>query len=114
MLQFESVRLEVPENANIIFGQSHFIKTVEDLYEALIGSGPHVQFGVAFSEASGPCLVRVDGNDEDSKQAATRNVLAVGAGHCFLIVLKGGFPIHVLHRIQSAPEVCTIFCATAN
>ena len=114
MLQFESVRLEIPEDVNLIFGQSHFIKTVEDLYEALIGGGSHLQFGIAFSEASGPCLVRADGNDEGLQQLAIRNILAIGAGHSFLIALKGGFPIHVLHRIQSVPEVCSIFCATAN
>ncbi len=114
MLQFESVRLEIPPDANVILGQSHFIKTVEDLYEALAGSGPHLQFGIAFSEASGDCLVRMDGNDDALKDAAVRNVLALGSGHCFLIVMKGGFPIHVLDRVKSAPEVCTIFCATAN
>ncbi len=114
MLQFEAVRLEVPENANIILGQSHFIKTVEDLYEAMIGAGPHLKFGIAFSEASGPCLVRADGNDEALRQTAIRNVTAVGAGHCFNVVMQGGFPINVLHRIHDIPEVCSIFCATAN
>jgi adenosine/AMP kinase len=114
MLQFESVRIEIPADANIILGQSHFIKTVEDLYEALAGSGPHLHFGIAFSEASGDCLVRMDGNEEELKAVAVRNVLALGCGHSFLIVMKGGFPIHVLDRVKAAPEVCTIFCATAN
>ncbi len=114
MLQFESVRLEVPAEANIILGQSHFIKTVEDLYETLAGSGPHLHFGIAFCEASGDRLIRMDGNDEELKAAAVRNAQALGSGHCFLIVMTGGFPIHVLDRIKTAPEVCTIFCATAN
>lgn len=114
MLQFDTVRLEIPEGTNIIFGQSHFIKTVEDLYEALIGSGPHLKFGIAFSEASGPCLVRRDGNDEALQEAAVRNVLAVSAGHCFIVILAEAFPINVLHRIQAAQEVCNIYCATAN
>lgn len=114
MLNFESVRLEMPDGVNVVLGQSHFIKTVEDLFEALVGCGPHIQFGVAFSEASGPCLVRADGNDEDLKQLAIRNVFAISSGHVFLIALRGGFPIHVLHRVQQTPEVCSIFCATAN
>jgi adenosine/AMP kinase len=106
--------MEIPEGANLILGQSHFIKTVEDLYEALIGSGPHLQFGIAFSEASGPCLVRAEGNDGLLKQASVRNSLAMGCGHTFVILMKGGFPINVLRAVHAVPEVCTIFCATAN
>jgi hypothetical protein len=106
--------MEIPEGANLILGQSHFIKTVEDLYEALIGSGPHLQFGIAFSEASGPCLVRSEGNDDLLKQACVRNALALGSGHAFVILMKGGFPINVLRAVHAVPEVCNIFCATAN
>jgi adenosine/AMP kinase len=110
----QSVRLEIPEGANIILGTSHFIKTVEDLYEALVNSVPQMKFGIAFNEASGPCLTRVDGNDDTLKAVATRNATAIGAGHCFIIVMKDGFPINVLGRIKDVPEVCTIHCATAN
>lgn len=106
--------MEIPEGANLILGQSHFIKTVEDLYEALIGSGPHLQFGLAFSEASGPCLVRAEGNDDLLKQASIRNALALSSGHVFVILLQGGFPINVLRAVHAVPEVCSIFCATAN
>jgi adenosine/AMP kinase len=114
MLQITSVRLEVPDGANVILGTSHFIKTVEDLYEALVNTVPQVKFGVAFNEASGPCLTRVDGNDEDLKACATRNATAVGAGHSFVIVMRDGYPINVLGRIKDVPEVCNVHCATAN
>jgi hypothetical protein len=113
-MELKAVRLEIPEDGNIIVGQSHFIKTVEDLYEALAGSVPQMKFGLAFSEASGACLVRADGNDEELKQAAIRNALAVGAGHTFYISLREGYPINLLTRIRDVPEVCGIFCATAN
>src|SRR3954468_703614 len=113
-MQLHSVRLEIPEGANLILGTSHFIKTVEDLYEALVNTVAHMKFGIAFNEASGPCLTRVDGNDDDLKAVATRNATAVGAGHSFIIVMKDGFPINVLGRIKDVPEVCTIHCATAN
>lgn len=109
-----SVKIDTPADANLIFGQSHFIKTVEDLYEILIGSGTAIKFGLAFSEASGPCLVRSDGNDEDLKKKAERELLKVSAGHSFLIFLKSGFPINVLNQIKNCPEVCRVFCATAN
>lgn len=114
MVRFESVRLEIPENANLILGQSHFIKTVEDLYEAMVGSGPHLKFGIAFSEASGPCLIRADGNDESLRAAAIRNAQELASGHSFNVLLAGGFPINVLSRIHAIPEVCTVYCATAN
>ena len=113
-MQLHSVRLEIPEGANIILGTSHFIKTVEDLYEALVNTVPQMKFGIAFNEASGACLTRVDGNDEDLKAAATRNATAIGAGHSFIIVMKDGYPINVLGRIKDVPEICTIHCATAN
>ena len=113
-MQLHSIRLEIPEGANIILGTSHFIKTVEDLYEALVNTVPQMKFGIAFNEASGACLTRVDGNDDDLKAVATRNAQAIGAGHSFVIVMKDGYPINVLGRIKDVPEVCSIYCATAN
>jgi hypothetical protein len=113
-MELKTVRLEVPENGNLILGQTHFIKTVEDLYEALATTVPQMKFGVAFNEASGPCLTRVDGNDADLKALAARNAQAVAAGHTFVIVLRDAFPINVLNRVKDVPEVCSIFCATAN
>jgi len=109
-----SVKIEIPADANLIFGQSHFIKTVEDLYESLIGSGTALKFGLAFSEASGPCLIRSDGNDEELKKRAEQELLKISAGHSFLIFIKNGFPINVLNPIKNCPEVCRVFCATAN
>lgn len=114
MLNLHAVRADIPENANIVLGQSHFIKTVEDLYEALVNSAPQIQFGVAFNEASGPCLTRADGNDEALRAAAVGIASAVGAGHFFAVVMREAFPINALKAIQAAPEVCNIFCATAN
>ena len=113
-MELKAIQLEIPADCNIIVGQSHFIKTVEDIYEAIVTSSPHIKFGVAFNEASGPCLTRVDGNDEDMKKAAAANAAGIAAGHAFVVVLRNGFPINVLNQIKAAPEVCTIFCATAN
>ncbi len=113
-MELKAIRLEIPEGGNIIFGQTHFIKSVEDIYEAIVNASPQIKFGVAFNEASGPCLTRVDGNDEDLKAVAARNAAAVGAGHAFVVVLRDGFPINVLNHIQQVPEVCSIYCATAN
>jgi adenosine/AMP kinase len=113
-MDLKAVRLTIPENGNIIVGQSHFIKTVEDIYEAMVNTSPHLQFGVAFNEASGDCLIRVDGNDEELKKNAVANAAAIGAGHIFVVALRNGFPINVLGRIQAVPEVANIFCATAN
>src|SRR5277367_6611139 len=113
-MELKTVRLEIPESGNIIVGQSHFIKTVEDVYEAIVNTVPQMKFGIAFNEASGLCLTRVDGNDEELKTIATRNASAVGAGDLFVVALRGGFPINVKKRILETPEVCTIFCATAN
>jgi adenosine/AMP kinase len=113
-MQITSVRLEIPDGANVIVGTSHFIKTVEDLYEALVNTVPQMKFGIAFNEASGACLTRVDGNDEELKAAATRNATAVAAGHTFYILMRDGYPINVLGRIKDVPEVCNIHCATAN
>jgi hypothetical protein len=113
-LELHSVAIEVPEGANVIIGQTHFIKTVEDVYEAMVTTVPGGKFGIAFNEASGPCLVRFDGNDEDLRQVAVRNAQAVAAGHVFVVVMKDCYPINVLKRIQQVPEVCGIYCATAN
>ena len=113
-MELKSVRLEIPDGGNIIVGQSHFIKTVEDIYEAIVNTVPQMKFGIAFNEASGPCLTRVDGNDPGLKDLAARNATALGAGHVFVVALRGGYPINVLGRIKDTPEVCSIFCATAN
>jgi uncharacterized protein len=114
MLELESVRMQFPSDTNIIVGQSHFIKTVEDLYEAVVGTVPQAKFGLAFNEASGPCLVRSDGNDEELKGVAIRNAEAVGAGHVFVLVVRNAYPINLLRSIRHVDEVCSIFCATAN
>ncbi len=106
--------LKFPQDCNIIFGQSHFIKTVEDLYEAAINCVPGIKFGIAFNEASGPCLVRKDGTDNDLIEIAVENMLRVGAGHTFLIVMRDAFPINLLPSIKACREVANIFCATAN
>jgi uncharacterized protein len=108
------IKMTIPEGANLILGQSHFIKTAEDLYEAVTGTAPGAKFGVAFSEASGDCLVRLEGNDIDLMDAAKKNSLELGCGHTFVVLLKGAFPINVLNAIKAVQEVCTIFCATAN
>ena len=113
-MDLHAIRLEIPSEGNIIVGQSHFIKTVEDLYEAIVNSVPQMKFGIAFNEASGHCLTRVDGNDDDLKAIAARNATAVGAGHLFVVALRNGYPINIKNRILETPEVCTIFCATAN
>lgn len=114
MIELESVRAEFPADANIVIGQTHFIKTIEDLYEAVVTTVPGGEFGVAFNEASGPCLVRADGNNEELKQVAIRNAQAIGAGHIFVLVLRKAYPINLLNAIRAVPEVCSIYCATAN
>jgi len=108
------VPVEMVEGANLVFGQAHFIKTVEDLYEALVGSSPYLRFGLAFCEASAARLVRRAGNDEALVELAVRNALAIGAGHSFVVFLRKGFPVNVLNQIKAVPEVCHIYCATAN
>jgi adenosine/AMP kinase len=113
-MNITTVRVEFPEGANIILGQSHFIKTVEDLYEILVSSSPGIRFGVAFCEASGPCLIRFDGNDDDLKSSAVGIAESVGAGHSFVVVMREAFPINVLNAMKSCQEVCRIYCATAN
>jgi len=113
-MDLHAIRLEIPSDGNILMGHSHFIKTVEDIYEAIVNTVPQMKFGIAFNEASGACLTRVDGNDEELKEIAARNAAAVGAGHLFIVALRSGFPINIKNRILETPEVCTIFCATAN
>jgi adenosine/AMP kinase len=113
-MELINIRLSIPEGCNIIVGQSHFIKTTEDLYEAIVTGCPHAKFGIAFCEASEPCLIRVEGNDEELKRIAAENAMSMGAGHTFVVLLKDAFPINVLNAIKSCPEVCDIFCATAN
>jgi adenosine/AMP kinase len=113
-MELKVERLEIPEGCNVIFGQTHFIKTVEDLYEIIVGAVPSAKFGIGFCEASGACLVRIEGNDEQLKTVAKTNALKIGAGHTFIIILKDAFPINVLNAIKMCQEVCTIFCATAN
>jgi adenosine/AMP kinase len=114
MLEMTAVRMEFPSDANIIVGQSHFIKTVEDLYEAVTTTVPQAKFGLAFNEGSGACLIRSDGNDQALRETAIRNAQALACGHAFVLVLVNAYPINVLNAIRNIPEVCTIFCATAN
>jgi hypothetical protein len=113
-MEFTSVKVSCPEGAGVILGQAHFIKTIEDLYEIMVTAGPALRFGIAFAEASGPCLVRCDGNDERLREAAARIIGDVGAGHTFAIVLADGYPINVLNAVKSCQEVCGIYCATSN
>jgi uncharacterized protein len=113
-VEIKNIRLTVPDDCNIIVGQSHFIKTIEDLYEIIVTSCPHCRFGIAFCEASGPCLIRVEGNDPDLRKLAAENAISMGAGHTFVTVLKDAFPINVLNAVKACSEVCQVFCATAN
>ena len=113
-MELKLVTIDKPADMNFILGQSHFIKTAEDLYEAMVNSNPSAKFGIAFCEASGPRLVRVEGNDEELKRVAARNAMRIGAGHTFVVLLKNAFPVNVLGAIKAVPEVCSIFCATAN
>ena len=113
-MELKNIRLSVPDDSNIIVGQSHFIKTIEDLYEVIVTGCPHCKFGIAFCEASGPCLIRVEGNDEALKKTAAENAIIMGAGHTFVVLLKDAFPINVLNAVKACPEVCHVFCATAN
>ena len=113
-MELLTVRIENPGDLNLILGQSHFVKTVEDLYEVLVGSSPHLLFGIAFCESSGPRLVRRAGNDDELVELATRNALAIGAGHSFIVFLREGYPVNVLNQVKQVPEVCRIYCATGN
>jgi adenosine/AMP kinase len=113
-VELSTVPIDNPEGLNLILGQSHFIKTVEDLHETLAGSSPSLRFGIAFCEASGKRLVRISGNDDGLVALAARNAEAIGAGHSFLVFLRDGFPVNVLNAVKQVPEVCRIFCASAN
>ena len=113
-MDLRAVPVERPDDLNVIVGQAHFIKTVEDLHEALAGSSPQLRFGIAFCEASGPCLVRRSGNDDELVELAVSNAERIGAGHAFVVLLRDGFPVNVMNALKQVPEVCTIFCATAN
>jgi adenosine/AMP kinase len=113
-MELITVKIDAPADTNLVLGQTHFIKSAEDLYEALISSVPGIKFGLAFCEASGKCLVRSEGNDEELKKAAQDNALALGCGHSFLIFMRNAYPINVLNAIKNLQEVCSIYCATAN
>ena len=113
-MELKIVKVEIPDNCNIILGTAHFIKTVEDIYEALVNAVPCIKFGIGFCEASGPCLVRSEGNDEELKELAIDHASKLGCGHSFIIFLKEAYPINVLGKIKQVPEVCTIYAATAN
>lgn len=114
MVEFLTARMEIPEEGNIIIGQSHFIKTVEDIYEAIVTTAPQARFGLAFNEASGACLIRAEGNDAALREAAIRNAEALGAGHVFVILIQNAYPVNLLHALRNVPEMCSIYCASAN
>ncbi|MBI3766797.1 MAG: adenosine-specific kinase [Ignavibacteriales bacterium] len=113
-MELKTVTIEKPAEMNFILGQSHFIKTIEDMYEAIVSTNPSMKFGLAFSESSGPALVRFVGNDQKLIDIATKNAMRLSCGHCFIIFMESGFPINILNTIKNVPEVCTIYCATAN
>jgi len=114
MLEFKTVKIKKPDDVNMILGQSHFIKTVEDLYEVLSGGVPGIKFGLAFVEASGACKIRSEGNDPELKKLAEDNAMELGAGHSFIVFMRQAYPINVLNSIKAIPEVCAIYCASAN
>jgi len=114
MIDLLTVPMEIPAESNVIIGQSHFIKTVEDIYEAVVSTAPQARFGLAFNESSGPCLIRSDGNDPVLRETAIRNARALAAGHVFVLMLQNAYPINLLNSLRNVPEVCSIFCATAN
>lgn len=114
MLEFKTVKVETPKDCNVILGMAHFIKTIEDLYEALVNAVPNIQFGIGFCESSGPCLVRHEGNDDVLRQLAKDKAFEIACGHSFIIFLKNAYPINVLDKIKNVPETCTIYAATAN
>jgi len=113
-LELKVVKIEAPKDAQLILGTSHFIKTVEDLYETVAGAVPNAKFGIGFCESSGPCLVRAEGNDAELKERAKKNAFAIAAGHSFIILLRNAYPISILNAVKMVPEVCSIHCATAN
>src|SRR4029077_6283009 len=113
-MELQSVRMEIPEGTNLILGQAHFIKTAEDLYEVVVNTVPGAKFSVAFNEASGPCLIRVEANDDELRRATILNAQAIGAAHTFVILIREAYPINILSRVRDCFEVCSIHCATAN
>lgn len=113
-MELKTIKIEIPQGANIILGQTHFIKTIEDLYEIIVTTVPQAKFGIAFCEASGPCLIRFEGNDKELTDKAVENASNVGAGHVFIIIIRDAFPINILNAVKNCQEVCNIFCATAN
>ena len=113
-MNLEIIKIEAQKDCNIVLGMAHFIKTVEDLYEALVNSVPNIKFGIGFCESSGPCLIRCEGNDEELKNIATQYALKLGCGHSFIILMKNAYPVNVLDKIKQVPEVCNIYAATAN
>ena len=114
MIEFKTVKIDPPKDCNLVLGMAHFIKTVEDLYEALVNAVPNIKFGIGFCESSGLCLVRSEGNDDELKHLAAEKAYEIACGHSFLIYIKNAYPINVLDKIKKVPEVCTIFAATAN
>jgi len=114
VLEFKKIKIEVPANCNMIIGMAHFIKTVEDMYEALIGAVPNIRFGIGFCESSGPCLVRHEGNDEELRKLAAEKAFELACGHSFVVFLRNAYPINVLDKIKRVPETCTVYAATAN
>jgi len=114
MLEFKTVKIETPKNCNVIVGMAHFIKTVEDLYEALVNAVPNIEFGIGFCESSGPCLVRHEGNDEELRHLAAEKAFEIACGHSFIVFIKNAYPINVLDKIKKVPETCTVYVATAN
>jgi adenosine/AMP kinase len=113
-MEIKTVTMELPQESNIIVGQTHFIKTVEDLFEIVVTTVPQAQFGVAFSEASGPCLIRAEGNNQQLQEVAIRNTRTIACGHIFVLVIKNAYPINILNAIKQCPEICSLYCATAN
>ena len=113
-METKVVDVKVPDGCNAILGQSHFIKTVEDLHEAMVNSVPNAKFGIAFCESSGPCLIRLEGNDEELRELASKTALEISAGHSFIIFMRNAYPINVLDKVKSVPEVCNVYLATAN
>jgi len=113
-MEIASVKVKIPENANIVIGQTHFVKSVEDIFEAMVTSVPKAQFGISFAEASGPCLLRHDGNDQSLEKIAVDICREIGAGHTFVLLMRDAYPINVLNRLKEIQEVCSIFCATSN
>ncbi|MEM3550834.1 MAG: adenosine-specific kinase [Candidatus Bathyarchaeia archaeon] len=113
-MEFKTVKVEVPEGCNVVLGMAHFIKTVEDLYEALVNAVPNIKFGIGFCESSGPCLVRHEGNDDELRRLAAQKAFELSCGHSFIIFIRNAYPINVLDKIKKVPEVCTVYAATAN